>query len=179
MGIVQLNQIKARISTTCGPLVDICDVTGDEETARLTRGLAAWALTQIAVVKDEDAASAATFGSRSANTTPRWACASAIHVLMPWAAPSSAPTAASGSTHQSSRSLAARCAARTARPSGRACAHTQRSQSAPSRRRHPPTPRHRARPGRRSPATNHRTYERSYLNPVTNHRRRRRSPACG
>src|SRR5689334_7878965 len=62
MGIVQLNQIKARISATCGPLVDISDVTGDQETARLTRGLAAWALTQIAVVSDEDAAASVTDG---------------------------------------------------------------------------------------------------------------------
>lgn len=62
MGIVQLNQIKARVQTTCGPLVDISDAIGDEETARLTRGLAAWVLTQTAGVSDQDAADSVTDG---------------------------------------------------------------------------------------------------------------------
>jgi hypothetical protein len=36
--------------------------SSDEETTRLTRGLAAWVLTQIAVVSDEDAAASVTDG---------------------------------------------------------------------------------------------------------------------
>jgi hypothetical protein len=63
VGIVQLNQIKTRVLATCGPLVDASDVRGDEkEITRLTRGLAAWVLTQIATVSDEDAATAVTDG---------------------------------------------------------------------------------------------------------------------
>lgn len=62
MGIVQLNQIKAKILSTCGPLVDIADAIGDDETTRLTRGLAAWVLTQRAGISDEDAAAAVTDG---------------------------------------------------------------------------------------------------------------------
>lgn len=62
MSIVQLNQIKNRVLTTCGSLVDISDSVGDEETTRLTRGLAAWALTQVASATDDDAAAAVTDG---------------------------------------------------------------------------------------------------------------------
>lgn len=62
VGVVQLNQIKTRISTTCGPLVDVSDVTGDVDVARLTRGLTAWVLTQAAATSNEDAAAAVTDG---------------------------------------------------------------------------------------------------------------------
>ena len=50
--------------------------------------------------------SAATLGSRSRNATPRWVWDNANPWLIPPAAPISAATAASGSTHQLSRSSA-------------------------------------------------------------------------
>jgi len=63
VGIVQLNQIKTRnLDPLAGPLVDVSDAVGDEETTRLTRGLAAWVLTQIAGISDEDGAAAVTDG---------------------------------------------------------------------------------------------------------------------
>jgi hypothetical protein len=63
VGIVQLNQIKARVLATCGPLVDVSDARADEgEITRPTRGLAAWVLTQVADVDGENAAAAVTDG---------------------------------------------------------------------------------------------------------------------
>ncbi len=59
MGIVQLNQIRTRISDTLAPLVDVSDVqSGQEEIQRLTRGLAALALVHL-LDTDPNAATAA------------------------------------------------------------------------------------------------------------------------
>ncbi len=63
MSVVQLNQIKTRVLDSCGSLVDVADVKSkDEDEARLTRGLAAWALTQVAGATSPDAANAVTDG---------------------------------------------------------------------------------------------------------------------
>ncbi len=63
MGTVQLNQIRDKVLATCGGLVDVSDVSPDQrDITRLTRGLAAWALTKIAGVTDADAAAAITDG---------------------------------------------------------------------------------------------------------------------
>ena len=64
MGTVQFKQIRNKVLTTCGGLVDVTDVSPDQQdNARLTRGLAAWALTQVAAgVSDAIAAAAITDG---------------------------------------------------------------------------------------------------------------------
>lgn len=64
MGVVQLNQIKTKVLETVGKLVDVSDVkSGEQDLARLTRGLTAWVITQLTELTAEDAAAAVTDGS--------------------------------------------------------------------------------------------------------------------
>lgn len=63
MGVVQLNQVKTRVLATCGPLVDVTDVSpAERDTATLTRGLAAWVIMQMTDLTPEESASAVTDG---------------------------------------------------------------------------------------------------------------------
>jgi hypothetical protein len=63
VGIVQLNQIKTRITDTVAPLIDVSDVkAGEEDIARLTRGLAAFVLVELMDASPEEAAAAVTDG---------------------------------------------------------------------------------------------------------------------
>ena len=63
MGVVQLNQVKTRVLATCGPFVDVTDVSpAERDTATLTRGLAAWAIMQMTDLTAEESASAVTDG---------------------------------------------------------------------------------------------------------------------
>jgi AIPR protein len=63
VGIVQLNQLKNRITDTIAPHIDVSDVKADDqEVARLTRGLAAFALVELMGADPHDAASAVTDG---------------------------------------------------------------------------------------------------------------------
>lgn len=63
MGVVQLNQIKTKVLETVGKLVDVSDVkSGEQDLARLTRGLTAWVITQLTELTAEDAAAAVTDG---------------------------------------------------------------------------------------------------------------------
>ena len=64
VGIVQLNQIKTKIVESVGGLVDVSDVMGDHDTVRLTRGLAAWVISQLTELTPENAAAAVTDGFR-------------------------------------------------------------------------------------------------------------------
>ena len=63
MGIVQLNQIRTRISDSLAALVDVSDVqSGQEEAQRLTRGLAAFALMHLLDVEPKQAVATITDG---------------------------------------------------------------------------------------------------------------------
>src|SRR6266508_4810090 len=63
MGIVQLNQLKNRIGDTVAQHIDVSDVPAhDQDTVRLTRGLAAFVLTELMGATPKDAASAVTDG---------------------------------------------------------------------------------------------------------------------
>lgn len=63
MGIVQLNQIKTKIEGGVGRHIDVSDANpGQEDGTRLTRGLAAFALTQLLDLDETTAAAAITDG---------------------------------------------------------------------------------------------------------------------
>lgn len=62
MAQLHVNQIASRIASL-GQLVDVSDIkSGDQEIGRLTRGLAAWTVTQISDVDDAAAAASVTDG---------------------------------------------------------------------------------------------------------------------
>src|SRR5215207_10630766 len=77
------------------------------------------------------------------------------------------PTLADPPTTAPAPRPVSRYAGRTTRPSPQSYAHTPRSRSAPIQPQHRLAPHHPTRPTRRSPATNHRTYERNYRRPTT------------
>lgn len=63
MGVVQLNQIKTKISEGVGRRIDVSDANpGQEEGLRFTRGLAGFAVMQLLDVDEETAAAAITDG---------------------------------------------------------------------------------------------------------------------
>jgi hypothetical protein len=63
VGIVQLNQIRSKVLESVGGLVDVSDASGDVEVVKLTRGLAAWVITQLSGMSHKEAAAAVTDGS--------------------------------------------------------------------------------------------------------------------
>ncbi len=63
MGVVQLNQLKAKITDGVGKHVDVGDVhSGQEDGARLTRGLAAFAVMHLLDLDEKTAAASVTDG---------------------------------------------------------------------------------------------------------------------
>lgn len=62
VGIVQLNQIRSKVSESVGDLVNVSDVKGDQDITRLTRGLAAWVVTQLGGMTPEQTAASVTDG---------------------------------------------------------------------------------------------------------------------